>query len=39
MLADGLLSATDAVRLFYNAENCLFVRGKLPGKIADMVDL
>jgi hypothetical protein len=37
LLADGLLSATDAVRLFYNADNCLFVRRKLPGKLADKI--
>ena len=36
-LADGLLSATDAVRLFYNADNGLFVRKHLRGKMADEI--
>jgi hypothetical protein len=36
-LADGLLSATDAVRLFYNADNGLFVRNQLRAKIADEI--
>jgi hypothetical protein len=34
-LASGLLSATDAVRLFYHADNCLFVRKRLSDKTAD----
>jgi len=36
-LADGLLSATDAVRLFYNADNGLFVRKQLREKKADEI--
>jgi hypothetical protein len=36
-LADGLLSATDAVRLFYNADNGLFVRKQLRAKAADEI--
>ncbi len=36
-LADGLLSATDAVRLFYNADNGLFVRKQLRVKAADEI--
>ena len=36
-LANGLLSATDALRLFFHAENCLFVRKHLHNKTADAV--
>jgi hypothetical protein len=36
-LANGLLSAADAVRLFFHAENCLFVRKKLRDKTADEI--
>ena len=36
-LAYGLLSATDALRVFFHAENCLFVRKHLPDKTADTV--
>jgi hypothetical protein len=36
-LANGLLSATDAVRTFYHADNCLFVRQRLRDKIADRI--
>jgi hypothetical protein len=36
-LANGVLSATDAVRLFFNAENCQFVRKELRDKTADRV--
>jgi hypothetical protein len=36
-LANGLISATDALRLFFNAENCLFVRKHLRDKIADKI--
>lgn len=35
-LGSGLISPTDAVRLFFNADNCLFVR-KLLGKTADEI--
>jgi hypothetical protein len=34
-LANGLLSATEAVRVFFNAENCLFVHKRLHNKVAD----
>ena len=34
-LASGLMGATDAVRLFFHAENCLFVRKELKDEIAD----
>lgn len=36
-LSSGLMSATDAVRLFFNAENCLFVHQFLGRKMADEV--
>lgn len=36
-LSNGLMSTTDAVRLFFNAENCLFVRKSLGEKMADEV--
>jgi hypothetical protein len=36
-LADGMLSAMDAVRLFYNADNGLFVRKQLRAKVADEI--
>jgi len=36
-LAHGLLSATDALRVFFHAENCLFVRKHLRDKTADAV--
>jgi hypothetical protein len=36
-LADGLLSATDAVRIFYNADNGLFVRKQMRTKTADEI--
>lgn len=36
-LSNGLMSATEAVRLFFNAENCLFVRRFLGEKIADEI--
>ncbi len=34
-LANGLRSATDALRVFFHADNCLFVRGHLRDKLAD----
>ncbi|MEK7829703.1 MAG: hypothetical protein AAB401_01380 [Acidobacteriota bacterium] len=34
-LSSGLMSATEAVRVFFNAENCLFVRQSLSEKMAD----
>jgi hypothetical protein len=36
-LANGLLSASGAVRTFFNAENCLYVRKQLRDKVADEV--
>jgi hypothetical protein len=36
-LANGLVSAPDALRLFFHAENCLFVRKHLRNKIADEI--
>ena len=36
-LANGLLSATDALRVFFHAENCLYVRKHLRDKTADAV--
>jgi hypothetical protein len=36
-LAHGLLSATDALGVFFHAENCLFVRKHLRDKTADTV--
>jgi hypothetical protein len=36
-LASGVLSATDALRLFFNADNCLFVRSHLRDKLADKI--
>jgi hypothetical protein len=36
-LANGLLSAPDALRVFFHADNCLFVRKRLRNKIADEI--
>lgn len=36
-LANGLMSAEDAPRLFYHADNCLFVRKRLRDKTADEI--
>lgn len=36
-LAGGLVSVTDVIRLFFHAENCLFVRKNLKQKIADQI--
>ena len=36
-LAQGLLSATEALRVFFHAENCMFVRKHLRDKTADAV--
>lgn len=36
-LASGALGTDDAVRWFYNAENCLFVRKQLKSKSADAI--
>lgn len=37
LLANGLLTPTDATRLFFNAINCQFVRKNLHDKIADKI--
>ena len=36
-LASGSLSATDAIRSFFNADNCLYVRKTLKQTLADRV--
>jgi hypothetical protein len=36
-LVSGVLSADKAVRVFYNADNCLFVRKELRDKTADKI--
>lgn len=36
-MSHGLMSASDAVRTFYHAENSLFVRRQLPDQIADEI--
>ena len=36
-LDHGLLSPTEAIGVFFNADNCRFVREKLPSKAADEV--
>ena len=36
-LANGLLSATNALRIFSHTENCLFVRKQLRDKTADAI--
>ncbi|MBI3824127.1 MAG: hypothetical protein HY289_15775 [Planctomycetes bacterium] len=36
-LSNGALGAADALRLFYHADNCLFVRNELRDKTADEV--
>lgn len=36
-LANGVLNATDAVRVFYHADNCVFVRKRLREKSADEI--
>ena len=36
-LANGLLSATEARKILFHAENCLFVRKHLREKIADEI--
>ena len=37
MLQEAELPAADAVRVFFDAENCLFVRQSLRDRIADTV--
>lgn len=36
-LASGILGATEALRLFYNADNCQFVRKHFRNKTADRI--
>ena len=36
-LANGILTATEAVRLFYRAEHCMFVRKHVANKTADQI--
>ncbi|MCI0618693.1 hypothetical protein L0244_37420 [bacterium] len=36
-LASGVISATEAVQLFYNAENCLYVREHFRNKKANAI--
>ena len=36
-LANGALGTVDAVRIFFNVPNCLYVRTKLHDKVADEV--
>ena len=36
-LANGSLSATNALRVFFHTENCLFVRKQLRDKTADAI--
>jgi hypothetical protein len=36
-LANGVVSAADALQLFFNADNCLFVRKQLRNKTADEI--
>lgn len=37
LLISGLISASSALRLFFNAENCLFVHKHLRDKVADEI--
>ena len=37
MLANGALSSANATQLFFNAENCLYVRKRLRDKVADKI--
>jgi hypothetical protein len=36
-LASGVISASEAIRHFYNAENCLYVKEHLHNKKADVI--
>src|SRR5476649_1942295 len=36
-LANGLTSAADALRIFFHAENCLFIRKQMRDKTADEI--
>jgi hypothetical protein len=37
MLANGAWSSADAIRLFFNAENCLYVRKRFKDQVADKI--
>ncbi|HKI34073.1 MAG TPA: hypothetical protein VKA46_19630 [Gemmataceae bacterium] len=37
LLANGLIGASNALRVFFNAENCSFVRKRLRDKTADEI--
>jgi hypothetical protein len=37
LLANGSMSAADAVRTYFNADNCLYVKKRLKVKLADRV--
>src|ERR1019366_5378725 len=36
-LSNGMISAADALRIFYHAKNCLFVRKNMRSKVADEI--
>lgn len=36
-LSNGLMSAAETLRVFFHAENCLFVRRELRAKVADEI--
>lgn len=36
-LTSGVISATDAIRIFFNAENCLFIHQHLQDRTADII--
>lgn len=36
-LANGLLSVTEVIRIFFNEENCQYVREQLHNKVADEI--
>jgi len=36
-LANGMMSAGDALRIFFHGDNCLFVRKQLHDKTADQI--
>ncbi len=36
-LSSGLVSATETLRLFFHADNCLYVRRELRAKVADEI--
>jgi hypothetical protein len=36
-LTSGVMSATDALRIFFNAENCLFIHQQLHDRTADAI--